>query len=200
LQQSYDPFWATLAISAGKDKRVMQQSTQRLMGQDATSEELAVRISAWMDGDDPSAMPEDLHSRQGQQTWQMYHLIGDVLRTPELAQRPTDNFSKRLSDALAAEPTILVPAVARSRRSASWMRRYGLPGFAMAAAVASVVWVARPLFVPEVSGGLGQVAASAPLNILASRDDTASVQSYLDAHRQIAGPTAVRQVSFGTSR
>ena len=178
----------------------MQQPTHGLTGQDASSQELTSRISAWMDGDDSSPMPDSVHTTQGQDTWQMYHLIGDVLRTPGLAQQPSTQFSKRLSDALAAEPTILVPAVAHTTRSANWLRRYGLPGFAMAAAVASVVWVARPLFVPDMSAGHAQVAAVAPLNMLASSDDTSSVQNYLNAHRQIAGPTTVRQVSFGTSK
>ncbi len=178
----------------------MQQSKQGLVGQDVSSGEDAVGISAWMDGDDQSSMPDCLKTMHGRETWQMYHLIGDVLRTPELAHLPSSAFSKRLSDAIADEPTILAPAAARANRPATWMRRYGLPSFAMAAAVASVVWVARPFFIPEMSATHSQVASSAPLNMLASRDDTASVQNYINAHRQIAGPTAVRQVSFGTSR
>ncbi len=178
----------------------MQQSTQRLTGQDAASEERAMKISAWMDGDDPSSMPDSLYTGQGRDTWQMYHLIGDVLRTPELAHSPASRFSTRMSDALAAEPTILAPAAACATGSTGWVRRYGLPGIAMAAAVASVVWVARPFFVPEMSGVGTQVATSAPLNILAARGDASSVQNYINAHRQIAGPTAVRQVSFGTSQ
>ena len=47
------------------------------------SQERADTISAWMDGDKTTPMPEAVLTQRGQQTWQMYHLIGDTLRTPE---------------------------------------------------------------------------------------------------------------------
>jgi len=35
-------------------------------------QDLAVTISAWMDGDDAAPMPEAVLTKQGQQTWQVY--------------------------------------------------------------------------------------------------------------------------------
>lgn len=178
----------------------MQQSTQRLTGQDSSSQENSQKISSWMDGDEQAAMPASLKTASGLETWQLYHLIGDALRTPELAQPLRSDFASRVSAAIALEPTVLAPTASRAPEPVGWMRRYGLPSFAMAAAVASVVWVARPFFIPEMSGINSQIAAGAQLNRVASRDDAASMQNYVSAHRQISGPTAVRQVAFGASR
>ena len=48
-------------------------------------------ISAYMDGNHPGH-PEGLLTQQGLQTWEMYHLIGDVMRSDDLARRPDVSF------------------------------------------------------------------------------------------------------------
>ena len=142
-------------------------------------------VSVWMDGEGGEIRPEDLDSPYGRQVWDTYHLIGDVLRSEELAVKPTDLFYARLSKALDAEPAIVAP-----QRRRYTPVRLGLSGLAVAAAVASVAWVALPYF----SGGAAQPAVSAP--IVASAGDDASLRDYLAAHSQIAGVGPVRQVSF----
>lgn len=97
---------------------------------------------------------------------------------------PSKDFQARLSRALDAE----LPIVAAPRRRSHL--RLGLSGLAVAAAVATVVWVAQPY----VSSG---PSPSAPVLADASRDDP-GLRDYLEAHRQMAGPSAVRQVSFET--
>ncbi|OWT53617.1 sigma-E factor negative regulatory protein [Candidimonas nitroreducens] len=142
-------------------------------------------VSVWMDGEGGEIRPEDLDSPYGRQVWDTYHLIGDVLRSEELAVKPTDLFYARLSKALDAEPAIVAP-----QRRRYTPVRLGLSGLAVAAAVASVAWVALPYF----SGGAAQPAVSAP--VVASAGDDASLRDYLAAHSQIAGVGPVRQVSF----
>ncbi len=178
----------------------MQDLKQNQGNRNISIDEVSVSISAWMDGDEQASMPDVLKTEQGKETWQLYHLIGDALRTPELALPPTVEFSSRVSQAIAAEPTILAPGALAAGQSTSWMRRYGWPSFAMAAAVASVVWVARPFLVPEMSDSAPQVAVSSPARIVASNLDPSTVQSYVSAHRQVSGPAAVRQVSFGADK
>lgn len=178
----------------------MQELKQNQAAPQTSIQEVSVQISAWMDGDDQSEMPGLLKTEQGRQTWQLYHLIGDTLRSPELALPATQDFSARVSKALEAEPTILAPRAQPDVVPASWMRRYGWPSFAMAAAVASVVWVARPFLVPEMADKAGQMAMSAPAAVVASSLDPVAVQPYVNAHRQVSGPAAVRQVSFGATR
>ncbi|NYT65932.1 sigma-E factor negative regulatory protein [Alcaligenaceae bacterium] len=144
-------------------------------------------VSAWADGEE-EFRPEDLDSPYGRQVWDTYHLIGDVLRTPELAVKPSDLFYARISKAIDAEPTIIAPGNLRRRSGV----RMGLSGLAVAAAVASVVWVAMPYFVPMD----GSVETP---RILATSEDS-GLRDYLSAHQEIAGASPVRQVSFGAGR
>jgi len=139
-------------------------------------------LSAWMDGETPGARPEGLSTPAGREAWETYHLIGDVLRNPELARGPSPALRQRLAQAIEAEMTIVAPR----RRPL----RVGLSGLAVAAAVASVVWMARPYFSAGDGGGEVQVMADA------AGADAPALRDYLEAHRQMAGPSAVRQVSF----
>jgi hypothetical protein len=66
-----------------------------------TSSEVSVTISAWMDGDAQTSLPSELFTASGHATWQVYHLIGDTLRTPELALSTQANLSQRVAQALA---------------------------------------------------------------------------------------------------
>lgn len=179
---------------------MMQELKHSHGNQNSSVQEVSVSISAWMDGDDQAAMPEILATQQGKETWELYHLIGDALRTPELAQPPASDFSSRVAKAIAAEPTVLAPRALPPKQATGWMRRYGWPGFAMAAAVASVVWVARPFFIPEMGQAPGQVAVSGPASVVSASLDPSVVQPYVNAHRQVSGPAAVRQVSFGAAQ
>jgi sigma-E factor negative regulatory protein RseA len=178
----------------------MQELKQNYGNPHISIDEVSVSISAWMDGAEHDALPEVLKTEQGKETWQLYHLIGDALRSPELALPPAAAFSSRVSQAIAAEPTVLAPSAQAAREETTWIRRYGWPSFAMAAAVASVVWVARPFFVPEMSHSPAQVAVTSPATTVASSLDPSTVQSYVSAHRQVSGPVAVRQVSFGADK
>jgi len=100
---------------------------------------------------------------------------------------PSAAFQSRLARALDAE----LPIVAAPRRRSPL--RYGLSGLAVAAAVATVAWVAQPYLTgtPATEVRVLADASGTP----ASADD-AGLRDYLEAHRQMAGPSAVRQVSF----
>jgi sigma-E factor negative regulatory protein RseA len=158
---------------------------------------LAQSISAWMDGDADTSLTPEIFDESARQTWHTYHLIGDVLRTPDLALAQNPDFEARLAKALEQEVVILAPeaAIAVMNSKQGIWRQYGLSSLAMAAAVAAVVWVVRPFFAPEMGGSNVQssVAMSAPANPSAE-----VAPDYVAAHRQLAGPAAVRQVSFGS--
>ncbi|MGW9066413.1 sigma-E factor negative regulatory protein [Achromobacter animicus] len=144
-------------------------------------------VSAWMDGEDSDDILPSLLSKEGRQTWDTYHLIGDSLRNSDLALTPSAAFSARLARALDAE----LPIVAASRRRSPL--RMGLSGLAVAAAVATVAWVAQPYVTGSTATDVRVLAdASSP----ASASDDSGLRDYLEAHRQMAGPSAVRQVSF----
>lgn len=195
-------------------------------------------ISAYMDGNG-NGQPDVLLSPEGLQTWEMYHLIGDSLRSSELSFSGGSMLSRKISIALESEPALkpasvqphLSPIHQRSdaqdlapsrlqaptaiqtpvissdtpATSSAGLKRPGKrlgmiwPSLAMAAAVVSVVWVARPFFVPDqMMPPLQQVAVADPVKPV----DPAAVNDYLQAHRQLSGPAAVRPASFtpGSSR
>src|SRR5690606_22009653 len=132
--------------------------------------------------------PEDLHASYGRQVWDTYHLIGDVLRSEELAIKPSDFLYARISKAIDEEPPIVAPRTMKSRRYA----RAGLSGMAIAAAVAAVAWVALPQLT-ALDGG----PAEAPVLAISEPE---GMRDYVAAHRDITGVGSVRQVSFGDRR
>ncbi len=167
----------------------MQVANQARQAHEEASWEASV--SSWIDGEG-EIRPEDLDSPYGRQVWDNYHLIGDVLRNPELAIKPTDFFYARISKAIDAEPSIVAPRNLHGHSAA----RVGLSGLVIAAAVVSVVWVVLPYFAGH------DATAPASVQVLATANDDPALRDYLDAHREISGSSAVRQVSFesGVSR
>ncbi|WP_345795769.1 sigma-E factor negative regulatory protein [Castellaniella sp. MT123] len=145
-------------------------------------------VSAWVDGE-ADLRAEELDTPYGRQVWDTYHLIGDVMRSRDLAIQPSERFYARVSAALDAEPAVLAPAPL-SRRHA-W--RLGLSGLAVAAAVASVVWIVRPLL-----SGPGAPQATTPVLAQAAETDSAdpTLTDYMAAHQDMAGAGPVRQVSY----
>jgi sigma-E factor negative regulatory protein RseA len=172
-----------------------------------------IAISAWMDGDEETDMPELLASDQGRASWELYHLIGDTLRTPALAMPATHTLQQRISLALRDEPAIIAvakPVVAihthkdlAAKKSAKFWGKSVWPGVAMAAAVASVIWVAKPFLLPEFVSPTEQVAdvtTEQPLRATEVAFNAPVVRDYVSTHREMSGPANVRQVSFGAMR
>src|SRR5262245_27609841 len=97
------------------------------------------RISALIDGELDEHAAEQAITQVGRDAeaaaaWRTYHLIGDALREDRMLSA---GFAARVSEKLAAEPTVLAPAAL----AAASRRRYLLPAAAVAAAVALVSWV-----------------------------------------------------------
>ena len=179
----------------------MKQSNE-MSNMNQSTQQHNIAISAWMDGDDDTDMPELLNSDQGRTTWELYHLIGDALRTPELAMPATHVLQQRISMALRDEPAII--AVAQPvKKSARFWGKSVWPGVAMAAAVASVIWVAKPFLLPEFSSPAEQVVeitTEQPLRATEVAFNAPVVRDYVNTHREMSGPANVRQVSFGAMR
>ncbi|WP_395140814.1 sigma-E factor negative regulatory protein [Schlegelella aquatica] len=154
----------------GVDRGLSRQARERLSALadgEAGTEDLQQTLAAWRD--DPAA-------RAGIcETWHLYHLIGDVMRSDELAGRGRDDvvFVARLRERLSAEPPIVAPAPLtapaeghpseadeEARRALVWRRRrraWTAP-LATAAGVMAVVGVLSVTRTPEFApagGGAG---------------------------------------------
>jgi sigma-E factor negative regulatory protein RseA len=154
-------------------------------------------LSAFIDGETGDEDYAGALAKAGARTdWDVYHLIGDVMRSPGLAQPLHAGFSAKVAAAIASEPAIVAAPRRRNAGRRTFVTRYGLPGLAAAAAVASVTWMAQPYFAP---GGLGLSTASIASSVGPADAGRlpAGVQlaDYLDAHRQYSGLSSVRQVS-----
>lgn len=147
-------------------------------------------VSSWVDGEG-ELRAEELDSPYGRQVWDTYHLIGDVLRTEELAIKPSAMFYARLSRAIDDEPPIVAPVILPRSR---WYR--GVSGFAVAAAVAAVAWIVVPQLVGSPGDDL-HLQPATQVVMESTGDDDAALHDYLDAHEGLVGVVPVRLVSYG---
>jgi sigma-E factor negative regulatory protein RseA len=165
------------------------------MTQDQRPDAHRQRLSSFVDGELDAAAAQSMASDWRddpdlRRTWHSYHLIGDVLRSDELAMAPSrdERFLQQLRERMASEPVVLAPparpslpqqddelptpvragagfAAARSRR-----RRWQAPA-AMAAGVVAVAGVAVMMRGgdPAVgsAGTLLAGGASSPITVVA---------------------------------
>lgn len=181
----------------------------------APDEDRRALLSALADGQPDAAQAgcalwrDDAEARA---TWHTYHLIGDVLRSDDLAVQPARDaaFLAALRTRLAAEPTVLAPAAAPApfvppltRRRHAWLAPVAVAaGFV---AVAGVLVVARvslpggdgPLLAvgggnnPGLQRASTGAPATAPLVIQGRVIRDAQLDAYLRAHREAMGGAPV---------
>ncbi|HEU4622040.1 MAG TPA: sigma-E factor negative regulatory protein [Burkholderiaceae bacterium] len=122
--------------------------------------------------------------------WLTYQAIGDALR---LGATSLDDqaFASRMAKALEQEPIHFPPAPLRAepspaRRWRKAWRQYGAPAVAIAAAVATVSWIALPTLF-QSAPATAPVQAAAPL--------PPTLHEYLFAHQQYAPSTRMQGVA-----
>jgi sigma-E factor negative regulatory protein RseA len=132
--------------------------------------------------------------------WITLHIVGDALRSSDVAAVHSESFCERVRAALEREPTVLAPRAAKPGRSRP-LRAYLLPGAAIAASAAVIGFVAVPLLqappaVPPVAA-LAPTQTSTPTAIATSRRAATTVANarafdvYLAAHREVATGVAL---------
>jgi len=137
--------------------------------------------------------------------WIAFHVVGDALRSSEVAASHSDGFCARLAEAIAREPAIAAP---RALGRSSPLRRYVVPGIAVAASVAVIGFIAVPLVrnaetlqvQQAVAPSAQTVAAVAPAErpeeaaarrAAATVANARSLQAYLAAHRELTSGVAL---------
>ena len=134
-------------------------------------------ISLWIDNEE-TIDADQLDSPYGRQLWDNYHLIGDVLRSEELALEPSELFYARIAKAIDKEPTVFAP---NAIQTSAW-RRWSVPVTVLSVLLAVSFWVVQPDSASEV----------AP--VLASADEMWA--DYIDAHRAMTGSGPASYVSY----
>ncbi len=186
-----------------------------------TNEMTREQISALADGELADEHIElalaALRQEEGRTDWEVYHQIGDVLRSDDMAVRLSPGFAARMAARLEAEPTIVAPKPAQNqagsddvKRGASQARRWAIPSMAAAAAMATVAFFTTPQLMVALKGDgeasqttkmasgveqAGVVAASAPEGVVL-RDPR--IDDYLMAHQRFS-PSVYSSAQFARS-
>lgn len=154
-------------------------------------------ISALMDGelfdDEAEALLDRLkRDPDGNAEWEVYHLIGDVLRQPGDVRI---GIGEALHERLQAEPTVLAPR-RRANQNARW---FALSAAASVAAMALVGWLSVQIGqepMPEVAM---LQPSPAPASVRPARFSASDMNDYLIAHQEFS-PSADMQGAASYAR
>ncbi|MBH1962857.1 MAG: sigma-E factor negative regulatory protein [Comamonadaceae bacterium] len=187
---------------------------------------LCEQVSALMDGQlsgtEFDAAAQNASLGEMRESWHLYHVIGDVLRSPELADCRRDAlFLERLGERLkhetpvpiAVKPVAIVPIpavveerIGRTAANDGVFRWKLVAGFASFAAVAAIGWGALGSLGPRPAGP--QMAQNATPNLTLAQPSVsvaetetpvmlrdARLDELLSAHRQASGVSALGDAS-----
>ena len=163
-----------------------------------TQEQISAFADGELDGSGTDGTVAALRLPEGQATWDIYHQIGDALRSEEMAFTLSPSFAARMSARLEAEPAIVAPktvqvqpeqqlaaqgtAVARGS-----MRRYAVTGGAALAVAAFAL-----LSTPQLMVASKDSTSPANAAIMAASDGrTAGPSGVLSQPRSSASPVAL---------
>lgn len=131
-----------------------------------TKEITREQVSAFVDGECADTHMEvvlaALRLAEGKSDWDIYHQIGDMLRSDDMAVSWSPGFAARMAARLDAEPTIIAPAIAGksihhvTKESRAFttrpMKRWALPSVFAAAAAAVTAFIAIPQLMVATKG------------------------------------------------
>ena len=148
-------------------------------------------ISALMDGELFEDETENLLDRIKRDTdahkdWEVYHLIGDVLRQPEHIHC---GLSAKVRERMQDEPTVLAP---RTRAVTQKIRTFALSAAASLVAVGVVAWMSLQINPKSDTQVAMQQMASQPVNLKTQSRSN----NYLMAHQEFSPST---EMNGGTS-
>lgn len=116
-------------------------------------------ISALLDGEaDPDglrAVIAQLREGEGRQAWDLYHQIGDAIRSAEPGPAMRADFSARFAERFAAEPILLPPRRSLMSRLGAW------PTTIAAVAAAGFGFFIAPSLMRDASDALPAAATTA---------------------------------------
>jgi sigma-E factor negative regulatory protein RseA len=151
--------------------------------------------------------------------WEIYHQIGDVLRSDDMAVTLSPGFAARMALRLEAEPTIIAPAAVSpskhvpahmAAQGSSQLKRWAMPSVVAAAAMATVAFITTPQLMvamkaePAISEAT-TIAASAPQAVAVSASAPEGVilrdpriDDYLLAHQRFS-PSVYSSAQYARS-
>ncbi len=186
------------------------------------------RLSAFVDGEFAAEFATEADTQahlnaifsgfddEDRKAWSAYHLIGDALRSDDLAMSPaaSQSFMAGFAARFDAEPHVLAPAAVAAATAGGThngrvarilsLRHRVVPSLAIAAAAATLTWIVVPQMRGVGMAGGSQIAAlqpagdnvqrvamnTVPVQTAAVQDGNiirdAQLDAYLEAHQQFA--------------
>jgi sigma-E factor negative regulatory protein RseA len=178
-----------------------------------TNEISREQISAFADGEladqHVDVVLATMRKEDGCADWELYHQIGDVLRSDDMDVKLSQGFAARMAARLEMEPTIVAPVpsvhsptiaapVAAPALLARPIRRWAMPGMVAAAAMATVAFIATPQLMvatksaPSGSGAPAVASADARIAVVSANAPEGVVlrdpriDEYLLAHQRFS--------------
>jgi sigma-E factor negative regulatory protein RseA len=159
------------------------------------------RLSAFvdgelLDGEHPNTILAAL-GREDCATWSCYHLIGDALRSDDLAVSPATSsaFLNGFAARFESEAHVLAPVSVPATRRLLALRRRVIPAFAVAAAAATLTWIVMPQL-SGVGTGVTQVASITPHGDSVQRVAMASMPAATTAQANVSDGNIIRDASL----
>ena len=205
---------------SGRKRLAISVDVEKCMAIDGFDNMSKERLSALADGElDPAASTASCaawsQDPQLRADWHAWHLIGDVLRSEDLATDPRHDraFCARLRSRLNSEPVVLAPAalagpfgsrLERPSHRGRWTAAGAVAaGFVLVVGTFAVVrpgesppaQIARndTAIAPSVTSAPAPEVSTQPVAVVADskviRD--AQLERYLEAHKQFAGTSAL---------
>ncbi len=186
-------------------------------GQASSNQSAMERVGALADGaldaNEAGALLDALaHSEQLRATWDELHLVGDCLRSEEVATSGSSlAFLTRFSATLEREPTLVAPGMLR--RGPAFWKRVGMPAAAITAAIAMVAALgpfplgsranlqANSGAATSPAGELEASAANLSSRAAIKPVNAAEMREYLAAHQEYSihatrGPGGLRDAAW----
>lgn len=119
-----------------------------------------------------------LRQDEGREAWNLYHQVGDALRSDELNTQLSAGFNARMFALLDAEPVIMVPAgkrVAVAKETS--FRRFAMPGMAAAAVAVAAFLTVPQMMTPNTTPALASSSVPAAVVATAAVPETITVAS-----------------------
>ncbi len=159
---------------------------------DSTKVTAKEKISALVDGEaDPDGLREwvaQLAQSEGRQVWDVYHQIGDTLRSAEPGPAMSEDFGARFAERFASEPILLPPRRSLMARLGGWpttMAAVAAAGFGFFIAP-SLMRDAGPVAPASVATGMQAAAPALSMTaaVQASAADEDETLDYIALHQR----------------
>ena len=139
------------------------------------------QISALADGELPERQIDmalaALRQTGNRADWELYHQIGDVLRSEDMAVALSPGFAARMAARLDAEPAIVAPVAhdGLNPLAKHSLKRWAMPSAVAAVAMAAVTFVAAPQLMVAMKDEPATVVESGVVATAASGEQSSVV-------------------------